>query len=229
MPNYARKHQLRGNLIYHVFNRANSKLQIFHTKKDFTYFKHLLYKYSVLKALKIYHWVIMSNHYHLLLEIANPEILSSVMAGINKSYTNYYHATYNTVGFLWQGRFKSQPIQKDKYMLACGRYIERNPVKNMLVEYAEDYIFSSAKNYVHGVKDNLISMDPLYSSFGNNIITQQKEYKKFLLAFDSKEEKRFDNFEIPVGDFYFRKRLIRKNGHLFPVRQGRVSNKIFIT
>lgn len=229
MPYYARRHQLQGNLLYHVFNRANSKSRIFHNEKDFLYFKSLLSKYSAMRNMKIYHWVIMLNHYHLLLELEIPEALSSIMAGINRLYTIYHHKAYNTVGYLWQGRFKSQPIQKDRYMLACGRYIERNSVKKNLVTCAEDYPYSSTKYYVYGLNDNLTAKDPLYSIFGKNISDQQKAYKEFLLNFESQEEEIFDKLEVPLGDKSFKNKLIKKKGHYFPMRKGRVRNSIFVS
>ena len=73
MPSYARKHQLTGSLIYHAYNRSNGKNFIFNDESDFNYFIHLLEDYAREFSLKIYHWVIMSSHYHLLLEIEAPE------------------------------------------------------------------------------------------------------------------------------------------------------------
>ena len=113
MPYYARKHQLEGNLLYHVLNRANARNKIFHDAADYDYLVAIILKYSKAKNMSIYHYCIMPNHYHLLLEIKEPELLSSAMAGINKSYSIYYHKRFKTSGYLWQGRFKSKPIQKD--------------------------------------------------------------------------------------------------------------------
>jgi REP element-mobilizing transposase RayT len=129
MPSYARTHQLKQSLIYHVINRGNFRDVVFHDENDFVKFKEILSNYSQETGLKIYHWVLMSNHYHLCLELDNPEKLSSIMAGIARSYVHYHHKKYNVSGYLWQGRFKAQPIQKEQYLLACGRYIERNPVR----------------------------------------------------------------------------------------------------
>lgn len=60
----------------------------------------------------------MSNHYHLALELDKPEEISSFIAGLQRSYSCYHHRTYGTSGFLWQGRFKLQPVQKDIYLPA---------------------------------------------------------------------------------------------------------------
>ncbi|MCK5493305.1 MAG: hypothetical protein KAJ14_09360 [Candidatus Omnitrophica bacterium] len=64
-------------------------------------------------ALRVYHWLIMSNHY----QLDEPERISSVMARIGRSYACYHHRKYKSAGYLWQGRFKSQPIQKELYLI----------------------------------------------------------------------------------------------------------------
>lgn len=171
--------------------------------------------------MKIYHWVIMPNHYHFLGEIVVPEELSSVMAGINHGYTRYYHRKYGTAGFLWQGRFKSQPVEKDKYFLTCGRYIERNPVRANLVGCPDDYLYSSAAYYTKGKQDGVTISSSVYETFIGNRRTRQRKYKEFILGFDSQDIKQYNNFNKPVGNDFFQKKLIRKKGRYFPRRQGR--------
>ena len=136
MPSYAGKHQLSCSLLYHIYSRSNVRQPIFHEARDFSHFMRLLQHYAKAFDMSIYHWVIMSNHYHLLLEILEPEKISHCMAGLGRAYTHYYHKTYSTAGYLWQGRFKLQPIEKESYLLACGRYIERNPVRVGIVVFS---------------------------------------------------------------------------------------------
>lgn len=226
MPSYARKHQLSNALVYHVFNRSNARVSIFSKEEDFVYFVKLLKEYAQRFDLTIYHWVIMSNHYHLLMEIETPEDISAFMAGLNRAYTHYYHKTYETSGFLWQGRFKSQPVQKEKYMLACGRYIERNPVRAGLVLEAVDYSYSSARFYCLGKADSITVQDPLYPEFGSDVKQRQINYTKFLHNFDTEEEKTFANLENPLGDKEFLRRLIRESGRYIPRRRGRLTERI---
>jgi len=229
MPYHARRHQLEGNLIYHVLNRANAKNEIFREDADYKYFRTTILRYSNEKNISVYHYCIMPNHYHLLLELKDPELLSSVMAGINKSYTTYYHKKFQTAGYLWQGRFKSKPIQKYKHLLACGRYIERNPVVCGIASNAEDYPYSSAKYYVRGEEDMLISEDPLYISFAKEEKERKVNYKQFLLNFDRDAEEGYNNFDTPTGDSFFTSRLYKKEGRYLPKRQGRPKAKIFVS
>jgi putative transposase len=97
----------------------------------------------------------MSNHYHLVIEFEYPELISKFMAGLHRAYSHYHHKLYGTTGFLWQGRFKMQPIQQDLYLKGCGRYIERNPVSAGLVQEAYEYCHSSARFYCLGQEDGL--------------------------------------------------------------------------
>ncbi len=221
MPTYARKHQLSDSLVYHVYNRSNSKLPIFRSVEDYRLFKNLLLKYGLRFSVKFYHWIIMQNHFHLLLEIETPEELSKMMAGIALSYTHYFHRKYETVGYLWQGRFKSQAVQKELYMIACGRYIERNPVKAGIAMNAWEYGFSSAQFYCSGIDDGITSEDPGFNEYGRDDVERRLNYRKFLGEFDAGLEKQFDEMKQPVGDIEFSRRLIRIDGRLVSRRRGK--------
>lgn len=226
MPSYARKHQLNNSLIYHVFNRSNRGTAIFKIEEDYQHFITLIIDYRLKFKVKIYHWVIMPNHYHLLLEIDQPEYISKLMAGLTRAYTHYYHKTYQSVGFLWQGRFKLQPIQKERYLFACGRYIERNPVRANIVLQAQDYPYSSARFYCSAVPDGITIEDPTFIEFGTEPIQRQIAYNEFLHNFNTEEEKAFANLENPQGDREFMRRLVKKDGRYLPRRRGRINEKI---
>lgn len=221
MPTCARQHRLTSCLIYHIYNRSNARVPIFKSREDHLYFTSLLKEYSLRFLLKIYHWVIMSNHYHLLLEMETPKLVSKVMAGLAKSYTNYYHKIYSTSGFLWQGRFKLQPVQKEKYLIACGRYIERNPVKAGLVQKAYEYPYSSARFYCLGTPDNITTEDPTFIDFGIDSSTKFNRYTEFLRNFDEEEEKIFHNLEHPAADKSFIQKLLKINGRYLQKKRGR--------
>ena len=221
MPSIARIHQLQQSLMYHIFNRAHNRDKIFHDRHDYMYFITLLADYSAHYGMHIYHWTIMPNHYHIAAAFDIPERISSVMAGIGRSYVYYHHKKYMTAGCLWQGRFKSQPIQKEQYLLACGRYIERNAVKASLCDKAWEYEFSSARFYVTGVPDGITRPSPLFSALGDTLEKQQTYYKEFLESFDHKEEIFFEHMEFPCGSKEFVTRLIKENGRYMPRRQGR--------
>lgn len=222
MPSYARRHQLNRSLFYHALNRSNARVTIFHCENDYLYFINLLKEYTLCFGFKLYHWVIMSNHYHILFEAEEPDKISKCMAGLARAYTHYYHRTYQTSGFLWQGRFKLQPIQKENYLIACGRYIERNPVRAGIVEEAHSYSYSSAAFYCIGKADPITHENPLYASFGNTPLEIQSRYRNFLRNFDAEEENSFRRLQEPKGDKEFIRRLVKENGRYLPRRKGKL-------
>jgi len=86
----------------------------------------------------------MRNHIHFVLEpTAKGGKLSEIMKGINLSYAQYYKNKHRHIGHFWQDRYKSILISKDNYLLACGSYIELNPVRARIVEDPKDYRWSS--------------------------------------------------------------------------------------
>ena len=228
MPSYARKHQLTQALIYHIYNRSNARVDIFHDGKDFEHFQNLLVGYKEIYGYCLYHWAIMSNHFHLLLEIKEPEKISKLMAGLGRSFTHYYHKRYKSNGHLWQGRFKMQPVQKDDYLLTCGRYIERNPVRAGLVKEADQYPYSSARCHCQGKDDGLTDENPYFPELAGNPKEKQRRYKDFLRNSDSEEEQHFRRFEEPLGHEEFKRRLVRFAGHYLPRRRGRKRERIVL-
>jgi putative transposase len=188
----------------------------------------LLSIYGDLFHLKIYHWCIMRTHFHILIEMADPRGISCLMAGISRAYTHYHHKNHGTSGFLWKGRFGLQPIHKEQYLLACGRYIERNPVRAHIVEEASRYPFSSAGFYCLGARDGITREDPTYTRFGLNPIQRRAGYNLFLHDFNTEEESIFKDTMKPAGDRDFTGRLQLINGRLVPHWRGRPRVRISI-
>jgi putative transposase len=221
MPSYPRKHQLTGSLMYHAYNRSNGGDTIFHDDADYRKFMDLVQRYSSSFSMKIYHWVIMPTHFHLLFELTDPRRISKLLAGLTVVYTRYHHVRYATHGFLWQGRFKLQPVQKERYLIACGRYIERNPVEAGLCAEADEYSYSSARFYTHGIADGITFEDPTYANFGSNVISRQERYRDFLCESNSEEEDVFDKMEVRVGNIAFIERLKQIKGRPIPQGKGK--------
>jgi len=211
-----------GNaLVFHVYNRSADQGAIFRDDAHFHHFMILLRRYKEEFFLNIYHWTIMNTHFHLEIELEEPEQISTLMAGINRAYTHYHHRRYLTWGVLWQGRFKLQPVYKESHLLACARYIERNPARAGIVQNPEEYPWSSARFYCFGTVDGVTSENPVYAHWGPDSDGKRDFHRRFLAESNSEEEKLFRNFSQPVGPEAFLKRLKLHNGRLLPQRQGR--------
>jgi len=91
----------------------------------------------------VHAYVLMTNHVHLLLTPVLPDEPSLLMKHLGQRYVQYVNRTYHRSGTLWEGRFRSSPVQETGYFLRCHRYIELNPVRANMVSDPRDYRWSS--------------------------------------------------------------------------------------
>ena len=134
-----------GGYVYHVLNRANGRLRIFRRQGDFMAFEKILADGTVRFAMRLCGYCIMSNHWHLLLWPRGDDDLSLFMRWVTLTHTQRYHTSHGTIGIghLYQGRFKSFPVQSDRHYLSVLRYIEANPLRAELVRDARQWPWSS--------------------------------------------------------------------------------------
>ncbi len=134
-----------GGYVYHALNRANGRLRIFRKDDDFLAFEQILAEGAERFSMRICGYCIMGNHWHLLLWPREDGDLSQFMRWISLTHTQRYHVSHGTVGIghLYQGRFKSFPVQDDGHYLTVLRYIEANPLRASLVEDAGEWLWSS--------------------------------------------------------------------------------------
>jgi len=168
----------------------------------------------------LYHYGLMSNHFHLLLRLDQPRRLSGLMAGLLLAYVRYFQRERGFVGHLWQGRFQSPIVQREDYWLSCGRYMERNPLEAGLVARPWDYPWSSCRAYSHGQTDPLVTADPSYLELSPKPARRQRLWRDFLLAEDPREPK-IRQGDWAIGDEDFQKRMAHVLGRPLPGRRGR--------
>lgn len=166
--------------LYHIVQKGNNGRKIFEEDADFEKFLFLMSRYLTKLKVEIYHYCLMPTHIHLLLKIFEKKVLAKFMQGILQSYRFSYKRKYDYAGYLYQGRYRSKFVAKDEYLLECGRYIERNPVRAGIVKNPEEYKWSSCSYYTHGKANNIITEDPLYYTFGNSRKECQKRYKEYV-------------------------------------------------
>jgi len=113
---------------YHVTCRGNARQAIFSSDPDYATFLDLLGRSSDIYQVDILAYVLMVNHFHLLVKtpLAN---LQEFMRHFNISYTSYYNRTHQKTGHLYQGRYKAFVIDADTYLQEVSRYIHLNPVR----------------------------------------------------------------------------------------------------
>lgn len=131
----------------HVINRGNDQQVLFHNEQDFGYFIGQMFLMEQKFNCHILAWTLMSNHYHIMIQ--SWDSISDIMQLLQLRYAKYFNKRYNRSGHVFQGRFySSKPIQDDRYLLECSRYIHLNPVKACIVKTPLQYKYSSYKDYV---------------------------------------------------------------------------------
>lgn len=177
MPRKARIFQKA--LCYHLINRGVNGRAIFRDEEDLARFTQTVKEYKQLCGAKVYHWCWMSTHYHMVAEVVFDN-LRAFAGGIQQVHAQYFHRRHGTSGVFWQGRYKSKPVEIGRYLVQCGRYVERNPVRAKMVESAWDYRWSSANYYVGGHQDEL--SDRNAHVFPRDMTAEQREEYGRLLS-----------------------------------------------
>jgi putative transposase len=134
-----------GGVVYHVLNRASARSPIFRARRDAEVFERLLVAAHEHVAMRLLDYCLMPNHWHLVLWPVGDGDLSLFLKWLTATHTQRWHDAHDTVGtgHLYQGRFKSFPVESDRHFMAVCRYVERNPVRAGLVERAEDWRWGS--------------------------------------------------------------------------------------
>ncbi len=113
MPRIPRGQQ--GGYAYHVINRGNGRTTVFHKAPDYEAFLSLLGEAKKRRSVKVFCFCLMPNHFHLVLEPAHQTALSQFMQWLLTTHVRRYHKHYGSSGHVWQGRYKSFPVQRDEH------------------------------------------------------------------------------------------------------------------
>ncbi len=142
-----RKRSIVGGMPYHVLNRGNGRATLFEKDADYEAFGRVLVKAHQREPLRILSYCLMPNHWHMIVwpKRGSGEQVSEFLHWLTVTHTQRWHAHHHTAGtgHLYQGRFKSFPIQRTGRLLDALRYVERNPLRANLVARAEDWRWSS--------------------------------------------------------------------------------------
>jgi len=126
-------------------NRGNGRNEVFHKDGDYASFLKLLREASDRTSMRLLSYCLMPNHFHLVLWPRGDGDMSRWMQWLMTAHVRRYHRHYHSSGHVWQGRYKSFPIEEDDHLLTVMRYVERNPVraKTIPIRKAERWPWSS--------------------------------------------------------------------------------------
>lgn len=161
----------------HLVHRGNNRQDIFHCEGDFGFLWKCLKESTEEFEVAVHAYVMMSNHIHLLLTPAEPLGVSKSLHSAARRYAGYYNNRYGRTGTLWEGRFHAALVPEDRYLLACHRYIDLNPVRAGLVPSPELYPWVSHRVYSCGAEDPLVTPHPRILAMGQDELRRREAYK----------------------------------------------------
>ena len=165
---------------HHVIQRGNNRQAIFACNADYQTLLDLLDENARKFDVAIHAYVLMSNHFHLLVTPQTADGLPQMMQAVGRRYVRYFNDTQKRSGTLWEGRYKSTLIQTERYLLACMVYIDLNPVRAGLVGQARDYAWSSHGHYTGQRTDKLVTPHPLLWALGNTPFAREAAYAELV-------------------------------------------------
>ena len=166
---------------HHIIQRGHNRQVIFASNEDYLYYLENIREWKKNLGCKIYAYCLMTNHVHLIVDTGSEvENLALLIKRVSGRQTRYVNKLEGRSGTLWEGRYKSSPIQQDEYLLACCRYVELNPIRAGIVDIPENYKWSSCR-YKAGIERlDWLDLDPYYKSLGRTDKEREERYKKFV-------------------------------------------------
>jgi putative transposase len=207
-----------GNYVYHVINRANARQTLFKRREDYIHFESLLKDAAERLDMRILGYVIMPNHWHLLVYPKHDGDLSVFMQWITLTHTQQYHAKAKTIGYghLYQGRYRAFLVEKDSYLLAVLKYIERNPVRAKLSTLVQSWQWGSGYRRISGTADSKKLLAELPSALPKN-------YRSWVNTADKSDDieaiRHSVNKGKPLGTIDWVERIVKKFGLEMTTRQ----------
>jgi len=161
----------------HVIQRGHYRRATFPYDDDFVRYRDTLHKAAERFGMRIHAYVFMTNHTHLLVTPEERDSVAQVMQAIGREYVRYLNARNHRIGTLWEGRFRSSPIDSDRYLLTCSRYIELNPVRALMVSTPAEYRWSSHRCNAYGDPDPLITAHERYEALAPTPLERRQVYR----------------------------------------------------
>ncbi|MGH7884355.1 MAG: transposase [Thermodesulfobacteriota bacterium] len=165
--------------LYHITSRGNEKKYIYKDDRDKEKFLSILEDYNKRYGILVHSYVLMNNHYHLILETPRGNLLK-IMHGLNSRYTGYFNKKHSRVGHLFQGRYKAILIDKENYLLELSRYVHLNPVRANIVEKPEDCKWSSYRGFIKNEEKEYVEYSWILSNYGKDKKQSKNGYRKYV-------------------------------------------------
>ena len=168
------------DICYHVRVQCNNKEFRFGGQEDFNFYESILLHYSRKYGFKIYNYVLMHTHVHLIIDIVNNFTIDRVMRSVNQVFSFQYNRRKNRSGHLWMQPYKSSVINSEAYAFCCMRYLDRNPIRAGIVDHPADWRWGGYNYYAQGKANPIITPIPNYLELDTTAAKRQRKYQLFV-------------------------------------------------
>ncbi|HUJ87219.1 MAG TPA: transposase [Burkholderiales bacterium] len=162
----------------HIVQRGNNRSACFFRESDYLYYLLQLRTLAADIGCSVHAYCLMTNHVHLLITPRSPQACTALMKHLSQRHAQYVNRTYVRTGSLWDGRFRSCLTESRRYVLACYRYIELNPVRAGMVDSPGGYAWSSHAANARGARSDLIAPHPEYLALGTQPSSRYAAYAR---------------------------------------------------
>ncbi len=209
----------------HVTIRGVNREPIFYHNCDYLYYLDRLGEATKRHGCTLHAYVLMTNHVHLLITPKTEISLSTTVQVLGRYYVQYFNHLYRRTGTLWEGRFRSALIDSERYLLACYRYVELNPVRANMVAHPVEYPWSSYRCNANGEFNSLITPHSLFQALGKDAEERVRAYRGLFATRLSKRQldeiRNATNREWVLGSDYFKAQIEAKlNRRAAPLPRG---------
>ncbi len=164
----------------HIIQRGHNRSDCFFQDDDYRQYLDFLAAAVEKFDCQVHAYVLMHNHIHLLVTGTTTGAIASLMQSVGRQYVGYVNKTYKRSGTLWEGRFRSALIETERYLLACCRYIELNPVRAGMVRDPGEYAWSSYRHHTARRRVRWIQDHDVYRQLGRNNKVRAAAYRELV-------------------------------------------------
>lgn len=177
MPRHARL-SIPG-IPLHIRQRGIDRAACFFRDADYDRYTSLLSELVDKSACQLHAYVLMPNHVHLLLTGHESGAASIFMKALGQRYSQYFNRTRGRSGPMWEGRFRSSPVESERYLITLYRYVEMNPVRAGLVRLPHEYRWSSFHHNALGVPMDFLTAHPAFVHLGISAEERVRAYLEY--------------------------------------------------
>jgi putative transposase len=162
----------------HVIQRGNNRQQILLDESDYWFLWEKLQAAAEKFRCDVHAYVLMPNHFHLLLTPWQEDGIGKLMQYVGRYYVQYFNKRYERTGTLWEGRYRATLVDPKGFLMTVSRYLELNPVRAGFVQSPGDYGWSSYAANASGEDDRLVTQHAEYRKLGRSRAARQAAYRK---------------------------------------------------